>query len=290
MKTSVEQKLNQKIKEVSQELGVGDVNRVRVILALERLVARLEANQFLAERLIFCGGFVLFHIAETGRFTSDVDAIASGVSREKIDQEILSAAEKNLDDGFWFKFVDIQELQAENGYGGVRYRFRYKIGELPTDERHFQQLSQLHLDISLGVSLGVRPNVQKLESIVKYHEPIVWKVYPLECIAAEKIHALISRRGASTRAKDIFDLSLILKRCQNIQDLIKAVESTFKRRGDSFPKSYYEEAIRYDVDLLARVWSKVQIPNRRVDFQKCWDNLLEEFKRLDRFNSESGNE
>lgn len=39
--------LNAKIKKVAQELGVQDVNRVRGIVTLEHIIARIATNSFL---------------------------------------------------------------------------------------------------------------------------------------------------------------------------------------------------------------------------------------------------
>jgi hypothetical protein len=52
--------LNARIKKVAQELGVQDVNRVRGIVTLERIVARLMSSPFVKENLVYGGGFFLF--------------------------------------------------------------------------------------------------------------------------------------------------------------------------------------------------------------------------------------
>jgi hypothetical protein len=67
--------LNDRIKNAARALGVDDVNRVRTIVVLERIIARLVTNSFLKEHLVFGGGFVLFKEFGSNRFTRDVDAI-----------------------------------------------------------------------------------------------------------------------------------------------------------------------------------------------------------------------
>ena len=64
--------LNDRIKNVARSLGVEDVNRVRIIVVLERIIARLVANQFLKEHLVFGGGFVLFKEFGSNRFTQSI--------------------------------------------------------------------------------------------------------------------------------------------------------------------------------------------------------------------------
>ena len=51
--------INHQIKKTAKDMGIADVNRVRIILTLERVIARLVNNPFFKERLIFGGGFVL---------------------------------------------------------------------------------------------------------------------------------------------------------------------------------------------------------------------------------------
>ncbi len=207
-KIPIEMKLNQKIRDKAKELGVGDVNRIRIIVVLERLIARLESNSYLANKLIFCGGFVLYKTSETNRFTIDADAIISQVSRQKLDQEINEALSKELNDGLWFGKITVVESETDTGHGNIRYRVHSKFGKSPGNETEIKKLRQIHLDISLGSEIGCEPKVTNLSSILDLHEPIEWKIYPIEFIASEKIHALISREGASTRAKDIYDLSI----------------------------------------------------------------------------------
>ncbi len=53
------------------------INELRVVLALERVVARIEAHKVLREKLIFKGGFVLLKTFDNQRFTRDLDALAA---------------------------------------------------------------------------------------------------------------------------------------------------------------------------------------------------------------------
>jgi hypothetical protein len=48
------------------------INELRIILALERIVARLIAHKFLEKHLVFKGGFVLLKTLGSTRFTRDL--------------------------------------------------------------------------------------------------------------------------------------------------------------------------------------------------------------------------
>ena len=60
------------------------INHVRVLLALERIIARLQKHPILSEHLIFKGGFALLKTIHASRYTRDVDAIARDISKEKV--------------------------------------------------------------------------------------------------------------------------------------------------------------------------------------------------------------
>lgn len=140
---------------------------------------------------------------------------------------------------------------------------------------------KIHLDISIDFSLGSAPKKQKLNSLLESYQSLFWNVYPPEYIIADKLHALISREGTSTRAKDIYDLSILLPSIQNTPKLMKALDYTFKNLQTVLPGSLYQEVFSYDTTLLKRVWKKIQF-HQSTDFQRSWDILLDQLKRLDK--------
>ena len=52
------------------------LSQIRIIVAIERAVARLEAIPRLRDHLLFKGGFVLLKTIESARFTRDLDALS----------------------------------------------------------------------------------------------------------------------------------------------------------------------------------------------------------------------
>lgn len=74
-------------------------NEVRIIVALERAIARLLRSRDLDEHLIFKGGFVLLKSYESLRFTRDGDALAVSISKEQLKDLVCKALAFDLDDG-----------------------------------------------------------------------------------------------------------------------------------------------------------------------------------------------
>ena len=74
-----------KIKAFSKEQTQFGINEIRVIVALERAIARLTQNKDLDEHLIFKGGFVLLKSYQSERFTRDADALAVNISKQEME-------------------------------------------------------------------------------------------------------------------------------------------------------------------------------------------------------------
>jgi hypothetical protein len=75
------------------------VNELRVVLALERMVARIESHDRLREVLVFKGGFVLLKVLESLRYTRDLDALAQSISQTEVSEFIKQALSIDLRDG-----------------------------------------------------------------------------------------------------------------------------------------------------------------------------------------------
>ena len=241
--------LNDKIRKTSKALGIQDVNRVRGILTLERIVARLMTNPFLKEHLVFGGGLVLFKELKTNRYTRDADAVISGMNPGDLINAVHQALSKDLQDGFWFGDALLEDLETESGYGGIRFRILYKVGRpFPSNEEK-TKLRRVHLDIAIGIDLEDVAKDATTSSIIQSLDSIEWKIYPPEYIASEKIHCLVFRGEVNTRGKDVYDLPLIFKETSDIF-LLNAIDETFRRR--SFVES----------------WSKILEKLKAIDFLK----------------------
>jgi hypothetical protein len=273
------EQLKHRIRKAALELGVTDTNRVRTIVTLERIIARLMANPYLKEHLVFGGGFVLFKEFGSDRYTKDADAIIKGERPEIITDRINEALSADLDDGFWFGDIKEEILEAENGYGGIRFNILYKVGgPFPTEEEK-NNLRRIHLDISIGVDLEDVAKFTKTESLLESLSSIEWKVYPPEFIASEKIHCLLHRGYTNSRGKDIYDLSLIFKEVTD-ESLLNAIHRTFSRRNFKIV-SLYEVAKAVDTENLVRGYYQSQTESFRYSFDEAWKIILEKFEQLD---------
>lgn len=260
------------------------INEIRVIVALERAVARLELVKEISQYLIFKGGFVLLKMFDGQRFTRDVDALAVSISKEHIKELIPNALLADLNDGMWYGDVQILKLEEQGEYGAFRFDFAFQIGE--PDHKKIYKLSRIHVDVGFSDKLPLKPSLISMPSLLKDEKPVTWLVYPKEFIAAEKLETLYSRGSASSRAKDIIDLVDLLPQCNNKDKLMEAIDQTFKNRGTPKPDSWVKTAQSFDKTILSAAWPGVvlQLDEKR-DLKGSWKRLMDMLDILDHKHS-----
>lgn len=118
-----------KLAKASKTLSVNDL---RMILALERVIARVENHKKLSKHFVFKGGFVLLKTLNSDRFTRDVDALAIGLSRKQVPGLVQDALSQNLHDGLWFGDVKTSDLVNQGPYGGYTFNAAFTIGKAPS--------------------------------------------------------------------------------------------------------------------------------------------------------------
>lgn len=257
------------------------VNELRIIVGIERVVARLERHPQLSEHLVFKGGFVLLKMINTSRFTRDIDALAIDISREEIVSLVQSALNVDLHDGFWFGDVKVEDLKHQGPYGGYHFNCAFQIGDPPDDDQKIKKLSRLHLDIGFGDALEELPPKKTMPSMLATDTPVSWSVYPFEYIFAEKLEALFSRGSGSSRAKDIYDMPLIFPKC-GLANLTEAITSTFTIRKTTIPSSFQKAAQGINTNSLSDAWSAVDLPLEWSDkFEQCWREFIKCMKAID---------
>lgn len=255
------------------------VNEIRVIVALERAIARLSHDKALAGHLVFKGGFVLLKKYESLRFTRDADVLAVATSKEKLKSLVCAALDADIEDGLWFGDIQVQELTEQGEYGSYRFDGAFQVG--PPDQKKIHKLSRIHIDVNFSDRLPTTPSDQRMPSLLEHEEPVTWKIYPVEYIVAEKIQTLFDRGSANSRAKDIYDLVYLFPRCKDPRALRAAIQKTFENRGTAIPKSFATEADKFDKTILTQAWPGVRILKDKPTFEKTWAALMICFSSLE---------
>jgi hypothetical protein len=236
---------------------------------LERMAARLVADPTLARSLVFKGGYVSLRVYSSPRFTNDLDALLRKGPLAMVQKSTIAALEADNGDGVWFRFVEAVDLETQGEYGGLRLTFRCGLGELP---KNLAKARRMNFDIGTGDVITPAP-VKATIPILLGQGEISWSVYPVETICSEKLHALVVREDNS-RAKDVFDLSLFLPRCE-AKAIRKAIDATFAARGDALPESIATRLKELDTTVLKRGWrAAVQGIPASPNFDDCFNMIL----------------
>jgi hypothetical protein len=233
-----------------------DYNRLLVLWAQERLLARLAVSAQ-RDKFILKGGLLLYsRYGNRARPTQDMDWLGRRISPDlervaELVQEILGV---DLPDGLTFEpTLHTSHIREDNVYGGVRVKLiaRLEAAKIP-----------LQLDIGFGDSLI--PEAQSLEYPMLLELPDMTAprvlVYAIETVVAEKFQAMTVLGEANTRFKDFYDLYCIAQtESLEAERLRGAILATFERR-ETLP----EEAIA----LLARDLASL------LPFQAGWKKLI----------------
>ncbi len=258
------------------------INELRIVLAIERVVARLENFADLRGHLVFKGGFVLLKVLESDRFTRDLDALCKGIDKNDAQDLIREALLTDLDDGFWFGEIRVQNLEEQGKYGALRFDCAYFLGDPPKEKLKLAKLSRVHFDVGFGDKVIGKHSPIKSPALLPKGESLSWKVYPLESIYSEKLETLVQRGDANSRAKDIYDMTMIFDACKDTEKLSKAILETFKTRSTEIPESFSDFAANLNLRQLKSSWGSVQLSVEDATFESFWELLLTQLRKLDR--------
>lgn len=216
---------------------------------------RLEKSKY-RDNIILKGGVLLASIiGEDLRTTKDIDATLKSLplnidSIRNIFGEILSI---NIDDNVNFEIVNIKDIRLEDEYGGFRINVKGTFDKIRTN---------FFIEITTGDIITPREIYYKYNSIFEDRK-INIMAYTIETIIAEKFESIISKNITTTRAKDFYDLYMLMNKHKNNinnKNLVKAIENTFNKRNTEFNIDNFKEIseILEESNTLKRVFTDYQ--------------------------------
>ena len=201
----------------------------------ERLLYRIGISEY-KYNFILKGGLLLSAIfGDERRTTQDMDTMLKGIplevkTLEKIIKEIIGIDGK---DGITFEIVSIKDIRLIDKYGGLKVKL---IGY------------KEHLRVPLAIDVTVGDPITPKELNFRYKCMFDYDYFNIiafnkETIIAKKFETFITDNIMNTRAKDFYDLYILLTRFYNDinkDDLVKAIKNTFERR-----------AAKFDINIMA---------------------------------------
>lgn len=245
-KMSVEQRLRTMLRQ-----GAPNLNRRRVLLVMERFIARV--NHALPDSALLKGGLALELRLNDARTTKDIDLRLLGNS-DDLNSQLRKMEEFRPDpeDFLHFKITPDNAHPTVTG-DGVRYDgFRFKVRADIAN----RQYANFGLDVAYGDPILGKPDTLQGTSFFEKYDipPVTVRAYPPTTHLAEKLHAYtLPRDSVNTRLKDLVDMPLLAMTLDEVtvSELRQAFEQTFKFRNThkiptSLPKPPIEWQGRYD--------------------------------------------
>ncbi len=228
----------------------------------EHVLMRLEKSKY-KNNIILKGGVLLSSIiGEDLRTTKDIDATLKSLplnmeSIKHIFEEILAI---DIDDNIHFEIVSIRDIRLEDEYGGFRINVKGTFDKIRTN---------FFIEITTGDIITPREIKYQYHSIFE-NRKINIMAYTMETIIAEKFESIISKNITTTRAKDFYDLYMLMNKHNddiNDKNLVKAIENTFHKRNIEFNVDNFKEIVKMleDSETLKNVFTNYQ---KKLEYTK----------------------
>lgn len=246
----------------------------------EHVLMRLEKSKY-KDNIILKGGVLLSSIiGEDLRTTKDMDTTLKSLplnidSIKNIFGNILSI---DINDNVNFEIASIKDIRLEDEYGGFRINVKGTFDKIRTN---------FFIEITTGDVITPREIEYQYNSIFE-DKKINIMAYTVETIIAEKFNSVISRNIISTRAKDFYDVYMLMNENNiNNENLIRAIKNTFNNRNTEYNINKFKEIIELlkESNSLKQVYFNYQNKleyTKKVSFEDTIDaiikivNILEE--------------
>ena len=242
----------------------------------ERLLYRIAISEY-KNNFILKGGLLLASIiGDDRRTTQDMDTMIKGI---ELNTDILvpiinKIIEINANDGISFKLIKTKDIRELDIYGGIKI---YLLGQ------------KEHLQVPLSIDITTKDPITPRELAFKYKclfedKYINIMAFSKETIIAEKFETLIKDVDSNTRAKDFYDLYILIHNHYeelNEQNLLKAIKNTCKRRESLYILDELTE--RYNFVKESKILlSRWEIYRNKYEYAKyiSYDEIIYEINKI----------
>jgi predicted nucleotidyltransferase component of viral defense system len=225
---------------------------------MERLLERIAVSKY-RDNFVLKGGFLIAAMIGIDlRSTMDMDTTIKGISIdlqeiEKILSEIIAI---DLEDNVHFKIKKINSIHDVSEYDDFR---------VSLEANFFTIKVNLKIDITTG-DIIIPGEVDYAYKLMFEEREIAIKAYNLNTILAEKIESILVRNISNTRARDYYDLYILIKLNKSILDRDELKDAIRK-------KAQERKSVRYLDDYHVYLKSISVSP----ELEKIWNDYREKF-------------
>lgn len=208
---------------------------------MERLLERISVSEY-KNNFILKGGFLIAAIVGIDmRSTMDMDTTVKGVSvnQETVEEMLSKILSVNLDDNVIFKLKNIKSIHDVSDYDD----FRVSI-----EAQFFTMRVNMKIDITTG-DMIIPEEVEYSFKLMFEDRDISIKAYNLDTILAEKIESILARNIANTRARDYYDVYILLTLRRNDIDMESLRRAIRKKAEERNTLIYVDNSSKYVTDI-----------------------------------------
>ncbi len=241
-----------------------------------RFVARLSQTEH-RDRFILKGGLLISQMAGVMNRTSmDADWTVRfmALDEENARKAIEEICSVDAGDGVELTFERIEPIRKDDEYGGLRAHIRVRLGRID---------APLSIDLTTGDAITPREIAFPFADVITEESYEVLS-YPAETVIAEKFETVVRRGTGNTRARDLYDLVLLLRIYRDAVDwdvVREAIRRTSERRGSLGLMADYRptaDEIRGSQYMRGSIWAPYAKANPYIgdiDFDSAVDALVE---------------
>ena len=225
---------------------------------MERLLERISVSKY-KDNLILKGGFLIAAIIGINmRSTMDMDTTIKGipVNRESVERILNEILGIELDDNVTFRAKSIRSIHDVSEYDDYR---------VSVEAQFFTIKVNLKIDITTGDQIIPR-EIDYSFQLMFEERSISIKAYNLNTILAEKVESILVRNVANTRARDYYDVYILLTLRKNEIDLV-SLRSAIRRKAE-------ERNTLVFVDNFEKYVSDIEDSE---DLKAIWKSYAEKF-------------
>ena len=257
------------VKNIAKKMNLKPQEILQIYM-FERLVERLSVSKYKGNFILKGGLLIASMIGIAERTTMDMDTTIQGLPMTEKDMERILKEILGIDvrDGISFELMRLQPIREDDEYNNFCASINAGYGKMNIP---------MKIDITTGDEITPRQIDYRYKFMFEEKSVLV-KAYTLETILAEKYETVMRRNIGNTRARDFYDLFVLMKIKKNEirWDILKeAVLATSKKRGSWEELKEYREIIEEmrESDFLRRVWKKYKEENTYSEGTKFKDTL-----------------
>lgn len=230
IKTS--RQLKDKVKNLTVGLSVREKSEKSQMLIrnylMERLLERISVSNY-RDNFILKGGMLVASITGLdARATKDIDATVNALTLEyeNISSILNEVMQIDLGDNILYNLKSHADIMEDFQYPGLRLMIEAKFDSIDL-------VFQMDVSTDDVITPGA---VEYAYHMMLEDRTIPLKTYNLETLLAEKMQTIAARGEANTRARDFYDIYMLIKlRDSDIhyETLKEAFTATSKKRGSS---------------------------------------------------------